>query len=383
MLNTEKFIEKARKKHGDKYDYSKVEYINSKVRVCIICREHGEFWQTPNTHLQGCGCPECAKKTRKEKQIWDTNEFLEKAIKVHGNKYDYSKVKYNGANKKVCIICPIHGEFWQKPSSHINSKQGCPKCYGNTKKTTIGFVEEARKIHGNKYDYSKVEYVNNHTKVCIICPKHGEFWQTPKEHLKGNGGCIKCSIISMKEKQKLGNDEFIKRANEIHYGKYDYSKVEYVNYEIPVCIICPKHGEFWQTPHSHLNGIECPYCANEVFVKEERLYNIILRNVQDEVVRYKKFKWLKYKNPMSIDIYIPTKKIGIEYQGKQHFKTVNFFGDNKEQLKRDKEKIRLCEKNGIKLFHFTFNKKDCEDWNEYKVYTDINDLIEEINGSNN
>ena len=314
----------------------------------------------------------------------NTEEFIKKAKSIHGDKYDYSKVEYVNAHTKVCIICPKHGEFWQQAYCHTNLKQGCPKCYGNTKKTTEKFIEDAKKIHGDKYDYSKVEYKNNRTKVCIICPIHGEFWQTPKEHLKGSG-CLECSYISLKEKQKLGNDEFIKRANDIHYGKYDYSKVEYINYETPVCIICPKHGEFWQTPHSHLNGVECPYCANEIYTREERLYRIILEEVKDEVIRWKKFKWLRYKNPMSLDIYLPSKKIGIEYQGAEHFKPIEYLGGKEYHSKvvnRDKEKIRLCEENGIKLLHFTFKPKDCKDWNEYKVYTNVEDLIEEINGYN-
>ena len=235
-------------------------------------------------------------------------------------------------------------------------------------------------MHGDKYDYSKVEYINNRTKVCIICPIHGEFWQTPHEHLSGYG-CLLCGQEITKNARRLKPNEFILRAKEIHDNKYDYSKVKYVNFETPVCIICPIHGEFWQTPHSHLKEHGCPMCANETFIREEKLYKIILDNVKDEVIRYKKFKWLRYINPMSIDIYLSSKKIGIEYQGKQHFKEVDFFGSNEEQIKRDREKIRLCEENGIKLLHFTFNKKDCEGWKDYKVYTDINELIKEINGN--
>ena len=289
-------------------------------------------------------------------------------------------MEYTNATTKVCIICPIHGEFWQRPNCHLNG-QGCPYCCGNVKGSSETFIEKAKKIHGDKYDYSKVEYINNRTKVCIICPKHGEFWQNPHEHLNGYG-CLLCGQEISKNSRRLELNEFINRAKQIHGNKYDYSKVKYVNYDTPICIICPKHGEFWQMPHSHLNYHACPKCANENFVQEEKLFELVLDNIKDEVIRQKRFKWLRYKIPMSIDIYLPSKKIGIEYQGKQHFKTVNFFGDNKEQLKRDKEKIKLCKENGIKLLHFTFNKKDCEDWKEYKVYTNINDLIKEINGHN-
>ena len=168
MTNSE-FIAKARKIHNEKYDYSKVEYINNRTKVCIICPIHGEFWQTPNAHLNGQDCPKCKGKIK-----LTLEKFIEKAKKVHGDKYDYSKVEYINNHTKVCIICPIHGEFWQTPQHHLKGV-GCPKCYGNFRKTTEQFIEEARKVHGDKYDYSKVEYVNATTKVRIICPKHGEF----------------------------------------------------------------------------------------------------------------------------------------------------------------------------------------------------------------
>ena len=125
--------------------------------------------------------------------------------------------------------------------------------------TVQEFTEKAKKVHGDKYDYSKVEYINNKTKVCIICPEHGEFWQTPDSHLRGRG-CRQCSIKSMKDKQRLSTEDFIEKAKEIHGNKYDYSKVDYVNSQTKVCIICPKHGEFWQTPLNHLKGKGCPDC---------------------------------------------------------------------------------------------------------------------------
>ena len=129
------------------------------------------------------------------KKILTNEEWIKRAIKKHGNKYDYSKVEYKGWNQKVCIICPIHGEFWQNPTSHIakQQKRGCPKCGKSNAKTTEQFIREAKQIHGDKYDYSKVKYVNNITKVCIICPEHGEFLQIPYMHLRGNG-CIKCNF---------------------------------------------------------------------------------------------------------------------------------------------------------------------------------------------
>lgn len=121
------------------------------------------------------------------------------------------------------------------------------------KKTTEQFITEARAIHGGKYDYSKVEYVHSQTKVCIICPVHGEFLQTPKKHLKGQG-CPKCA------KRYMDGDYFKQVANKVHDARYDYSKIDYQGNQVKVCIICREHGEFWQTPNSHLSGQGCPRC---------------------------------------------------------------------------------------------------------------------------
>ena len=251
-LTTEEFIRKAKEVHSDKYDYSKVKYDGNKAKVCIICPTHGEFWQTPSSHLRGNNCPKCAGGVK-----YTLEDFICKAKEIHGDKYDYSKVKYVNSNTKVCIVCPKHGEFWQTPSAHLAQKQGCPKCASNIKHTTEEFIERAKETHGDKYDYSKVEYVSSHTKVCIICPTHGEFWQVPIEHL-GGSGCPKCANIV-----KMTTEEFIRKAKEIHgEGKYDYSKTEYVNVKTKVCIICPTHGEFWQTPDSHLQGRGCPKCGS-------------------------------------------------------------------------------------------------------------------------
>ena len=126
-MNTQKFIEKAKRIHGDKYDYSKVEYVNATTKVCIICPRHGEFWQQPYGHLSGRGCSLCGRVKLGNSKRHTTKEFISKAREIHGNKYDYSKIVYESATKKVCVICHVHGEFWQRPSSHLQG-QGCPKC---------------------------------------------------------------------------------------------------------------------------------------------------------------------------------------------------------------------------------------------------------------
>ena len=202
-LTTEEFIEKARKVHTDKYDYSKVNYINANTKVCIVCPEHGEFWQTPASHLNGIGCPKCGFERIREKNKITLNEFIKKAKEVHGDKYDYSKVEYVNNKTKVCIICPEHGEFWQTPDSHLRGG-GCKKCLNEKLSsdrllTTEEWIEKARKVHGDKYDYSKTIYKGYYEKVCITCPEHGEFWQLAYNHLQGKG-CGQCRMSQLENR---------------------------------------------------------------------------------------------------------------------------------------------------------------------------------------
>jgi len=204
-LTTEEWIEKARFVHGDRYDYSKVEYKKAREKACIICSTHGEFKQIPDSHLRGQGCPKCAIQKQIERQSSNTEEFIEKAKQVHGDIYNYSKVEYINNREKVCIICPIHGEFLQTPSKHLSG--GCQKCgfvksANSFRNTTENFIEKAKKTHGDKYNYEKVHYINLKEKVCIICPIHGEFEQIPISHLKGHGWLFKmCWFIPIQHRR--------------------------------------------------------------------------------------------------------------------------------------------------------------------------------------
>jgi len=186
-LTTEQFIEKAKAIHGDKYDYSLVEYKNAKTKVKIICPIHGVFEQRADKHIENRGCPKCAGNKKKS-----TEEFIVDAWCVHGDRYNYSLVDYKNNRTKVKIICPIHGVFKQSYISHIINGNTCPICDNDT---FLNFIKNSIFIHGDKYDYSLVEYKNAKTKVKIICPIHGMFEQMPDTHIRG-GGCPKCNKSS-------------------------------------------------------------------------------------------------------------------------------------------------------------------------------------------
>ena len=191
--NTNSFINKSKLKHGDKYNYSLVDYVNAQTKINIICTEHGEFEQKPSRHLQGDGCPKCAGRNK------NINDFVTQANLRHNSKYIYPLINLDDIkeNKKIEIICPEHGIFKQKLSAHLHGN-GCQNCGGSKKSTTNEFINNAKIKHGNKYDYSLVEYKNNKVKVKIICPKHGEFEQTPNNHLSSQG----CQICKESKGEK-------------------------------------------------------------------------------------------------------------------------------------------------------------------------------------
>lgn len=261
LLTIDEFIEKANQIHNYKYDYSKSIYTGYDNELIINCSKHGEFVQTPNYHIHGGGCNKCFKQKVRIKSRF--NNFLIKAKKIHSNKYNYDKSIYKNSDIKIIITCKKHGDFEQAPRNHLMGA-GCSKC--NKRSNIEQFIESARKIHGNKYDYSKSIYNGNRIKLSIICPKHGEFIQTPKHHLRGHG-CPKCARL-------LNFDKFIERSNKIHNNKYDYSKSIYDGIRNKIKIICPEHGEFEQCVDSHLNGVGCEKCEllylNNRFIEKAR-----------------------------------------------------------------------------------------------------------------
>jgi hypothetical protein len=196
------------------------------------------------------------------------SEFIQSARKVHGDKYDYSLVDYVNNMTKVKIICPIHGEFEQKPVLHLSGRH-CAECgrearaKSNTM-TTEQFIEKSKKAHGDKYDYSQVNYVHNSVPVDIICPKHGLFRQTPIIHSTGHG-CKKCGIESRVEFHAKDTAQFIKESIKVHGKKYDYSIAEYTGCYNKLNIICPSHGTFPTAAYNHLLGRGCPLCAESGF----------------------------------------------------------------------------------------------------------------------
>jgi|GEM_PF-378067 len=198
-LTIKEFKEKANDIHNLKYDYSLVKFDSKEDMIQIKCPIHGLFTQKVKYHLRGSGCKYCGYTENKRKQTKSTKQFIDEIKKIHGNRYNYSKVKYEGANKEIIVTCTIHGDFSQIASKHLNGA-GCSKCNGGMTYNKEFFIEKANEVHVNKYDYSKVTYTKGTEEVIIICPVHGQFKQKPEYHLSGNG-CHKCR--SSKAERKI------------------------------------------------------------------------------------------------------------------------------------------------------------------------------------
>ena len=296
---------------------------------------------------------------------------IEKATVIHKNFYDYSKATPCYVRDKMCIICPIHGEFFQSLNAHVSNKTGCKKCGLESRRSlrtsnTGSFIEKSLKAHGSTYDYSLVEYTKNDIRVSIICNSHGIFRQTPNSHLAGHG-CPKCSKERASLKLRKPLEKFIYDAIKTHGNFYDYSFVDYKTSKDKITILCPHHGMFEQLPDNHIRGKKCRRCSISKS-KTEVLIEGILRSIGVDFEMYKTFSWCKNTETgshMYYDFYIPEKNILIEYDGVQHYAPVTFGGkskkeadmDHKSLVKRDKLKTRLAAKNNVSLYRISYKTR--------------------------
>jgi hypothetical protein len=329
-LTLDDFINRANKIHKNKYDYSLVNYKNSQSKIKIICPEHGVFEQIAATHLKGGNCLKCSYKNRNDSRKLNTKKFIKKATQIHGDKYDYSLTNYIGNINKVKIICPEHGVFEQEANSHLQG-HGCKKCGVSVrsakKKDNVNqFTKKAIQVHGDKYDYSLVDYKNSQTKIKIICPEHGVFEQKPSDHINNNAGCSKCK----NNKLSLGYNSFVDKANKIHNNNYTNIK-----------IICSKHGEFNQTPQSHLKGYGCNKCGISISKYEEEIVNYLKTITKTKIIENNR----SILNGKELDIYLPDHNLAIEFNGLYYH----------SELFKDKNyhfnKTNLCQEKGIQLIH--------------------------------
>lgn len=306
---TQIFIDKAKKVWGDTFfDYKDVVYVKNDIPI-ILWYNGIKIKQTPKHHLAHHLPIELS-----EKKKHNNDELIKKFIKKHNGKYSYGDFVYKNAKEKnIPVYCPIIGE---------NDKP------------------------------------------------HGWWFVNATNHLSGCG-CPKCKSEKLSHFFASNAEDFINKAIKVHGDKYDYSKVNYINNKTDVLITCKEHGDFYQSPHNHLQGKGCPFC------KESHLENVVKQSLFEHKITFeyqKRFKWLGLQ---SLDFYLPDYKIAIECQGEQHYKEGHFNESLSEQIKRDNEKKEKCKHNGIQILYFASEKYD------KNVINNINELIRNIDYSIN
>ena len=293
------------------------------------------------------------------------NSFLEKCTETHGDKYDYSLIcEYLNKSQKIDIICKLHGKFTQIAGNHLYHKHGCPSCGLKIRNKSKNYLELFKVKHGDKYDYSMVEYYSMKKKVKIKCNIHGEFEQTPLSHIRGSG-CKYCGVLKMSKSLVKPVIDFIKDCNHIHNNLYDYSKVEYNTLGDKVIIICKEHGDFKQIAFSHQQGNGCKKCNKSK--GEIKIENYLKSNNIDYEYN-KHFETCRNKNTLPFDFYIPQYNICIEYDGIQHYESISYFGGDSKltyQMRLDEIKNTWCFINNIKLLRI-----------DYKNYKNIENILD-------
>ena len=361
------FINDSKLIHGNKYDYSFVNYKSSDKKVEIFCKKHGKFSQKPSHHKRGNGCPECAYENSFGPRI-KTNDFISISKNKHNNFYSYEKSVYTGNKNKVIITCPIHGDFKQNAKYHMNGG-GCPKCNigkglrnkGKFKYKNNEFIEMCEKVHSNKYDYLETKYKGVKNKVKVICPTHGLFLVRAENHINGVG-CNKCAY----DEKKRNKSQLICELNKIHIFKYNYHITNnYISTKDKIEVVCPEHGKFIQELGVHLKGSGCTLCKTksrgEIYIKK------ILENNKIKFIREKSFEKIESMKRLRFDFWLPELNTIIEYDGKHHFEPIEYFGGNKtfdKVKKNDKIKNLFCLDNNINLLRIS-----------YKDYKNIEKII--------
>jgi len=469
---TEEWIKKAHQKHDNKYDYSKVVYKGVNTRIIFNCPVHGDISQLAGNHLVRNGCRKCSK----EEERKSTEAFIREAQSWHGDYYDYSLVEFTNTHDKVTIICPIHDEFLQTPVKHQRG-HGCKRCKGREVWNQEDFLKKASKVHGNAFNYSKVEYKKTHLPVEIICNKCGyQFPQIPASHLSGNG-CIKCAeqfpltddifkdllqevhdseIIALEEykgnkksirfrhfcghewmnspgnvigkrqqgckecyakERRMSEKTFKQRLSKKHNGRI-IALDKYITSNTKIKVKHLDCGRIWEIAPRVVMRFGCHDCAgrktdaefraeleevhrgeivalepyktarNNIYVKHlicdhvwrpnpvdltgkfhgcpkcssskgNRKIDDILSERNVNFIREKRFESCRYKNPLPFDFYLPEHEVLIEFDGEQHFIPIDFWGGEKgleERNLKDSIKNQWAKENSKKLYRIRFDE---------------------------
>ena len=276
-LTQEEFIRRSIEINGPyHYDYSKVQYENMNTKIIIHCNIHGiDFEQSGNMHIyQKGGCPICARESTINSKIKGKDYYINLIIEKYGDLYDFSNVPENATKKqKIDVICKTCGEIIKTTFASLILKPRCPVCFPRKNTYVVSNIEEFKnycnEVHNYKYDYSKVEYVNNRTHVLVGCSAHNLEWLvSPHSHMKG-AGCRECANESISKKLMRSFDDYLTLFKNAHGDIFDFSKSDYKGSKDPILVICENGHEWWVAPQKLANGAKCSYCLGRHKTREE------------------------------------------------------------------------------------------------------------------
>ena len=357
------------------YDYSKVEYKHSKIHVTLLCSTHGEFLSRPNDHLNGHGCKQCGIYRRSIERTSNTHAFIEKAKQIHGDKYDYSKVVYTKNHHKIILVCSTHGEFLCSPGDHINKKYGCSKCGGVCKSTTREFIENAKRVHGEDTYDYSKVDYVNNRKKITLVCKQHGDFSMKPYKHLQRQGCRKCAYEKLSLAKTSSTSAFIEKSREKYGDMFDYSKVEYKDSSTKVIIGCRKHGDFLSRPNDHLTGYLCPLCIHKT---EAKVYEHMKPFYPTLLIQFRT-EWCKKKAKLPYDFCIPESNIIIELDGRQHFEKVWKWLSPEEHYENDKYKEKQANENGYSTIRLL--QEDVY-YDRYDWIKHLRDTIEQVKREN-
>lgn len=354
------FIEKARAIYGDSYNYSSIDFIDSKTPIRLHCQLHGEFIVRPAGHLNGQHCRKCKQSANallNAKKV--AARFIQKAKLVHGDRFDYSRAHETDSEGRALIICPVHGEFWQLKNNHLSGR-GCRLCSNRARTTTVEeFIARSQKAHGeNAFDYSKVkQFATSRDQVEIICRVHGPFLQIARDHMRGVG-CQRCSI----ERTKITFSEFLERARAVHGDRYGYLEESWRVDPQFITVVCPDHGPYQQNWQNHCIGMGCSKCKSQVSKPEIEIFEALSLAIPESIRQSVR----SVISPKELDIWIPELRLAVEFNGTAyHDKSIWAKSlRNTDIRSRELNKTMLCEELNIRLIHIWEDdyRRDSEWW---------------------
>lgn len=356
-ITTEEWVARASKQlNNHDIDYSKVEYTGQANKVLVGCKLHGTWsYVLAKSHLRGesRGCAVCRKekKAAVRRSLRAPFSEVKKKLQETGRLVSITadESTYDGQGRKMRFVCDKHGEFFCTPSNFILNTHGCPTCAKKAMSERMAITagewwQRIREIHGDKFKYpgfSDIDFTleGNQTKIVVVCPDHGQFSQQVQAHVIGHG-CPKCANNHISDRLITPWSQRLKTLIAAHPdANYNYDESTYSGANHKMRIVCPKHGEFWQSPWQHLS-YGCPDCGTSLSHGENELFAYIKKLCPDALDRNRKII-----GPKELDVVVPSKKIAFEYNG------IHWHSENRLPIDYHRLKTKLCKEKGYRLIH--------------------------------